>query len=559
MSNPTFEVLAQAVVAEGVKSVFTLMGNANMYWCDALARLHGVRLIHVRHEHCAVAMADGYARATGEVGVASVTCGPGFTQIITALAIAARSNIPIVVFAGEAPLAMPYHDQYIDIAPLTLASGAHFVPVRGTDRMFHDVREAFYVARTEHRPVVLGVPEDLQNQPFPGAAGYIPYVPSREIEPAGQRPAPDPGIVDRVVDTIRRAERPIILAGRGAVVAQAGPKLRELAERCGALLATTLLGKGLFDADEFGIGIAGGYATDLARRLFAEADLVIGCGASLGYYTTQGGILYKNARIIQIDTAPRGLWQGLRVAHLHLQSDAKLGAEAVLEGLRRRGIASKGWRTPELAQRIAAEPVDGKEFPARAGVVDPRKALLELDSVIPKNWDVVCGGAHFTDFVAPHLRGRSAERYHFITGFGAIGSALSEAIGIATTKPPGRVLLLEGDGSLLMHVQELETVTRHGIKLLICAMNDGAYGAEVHKFRARGMDPRQSMHGDVDLAAIARGFGLQGTRVCELGRFAKLLADYQEDPKATLWDIHIDGSIPSPFYRRRFFGESTTT
>jgi thiamine pyrophosphate-dependent acetolactate synthase large subunit-like protein len=369
---------------------------------------------------------------------------------------------------------------------------------------------------------------------------------------------PDPNVVDRIVDILRRAERPIILAGRGAVVAQAGPALRDLAGRCGALLATTLLGKGLFDADEFGIGIAGGYATDLARRLFGEADLVIGCGASLGHYTTEAGRLYKDAHVIQIDTAPRGLWQGLRVAHVHLHSDAKLGVEAVLERLRVRGIALKGWRTAEMAQRIAAEPPDGKQFPAKPDVVDPRKALLELDAVVPKDWDIVCGGAHFTDFVAPHLRGRSADRYHFISGFGAIGSALSEAIGIATTRPAGKVLLLEGDGSLLMHIQELETISRHRIKLLICALNDGAYGAEVHKFRARGMNPRESMHGYVDLAAIANGFGLCGANVHELQQFDKLMSRYSGDRKSALWDIHIDGTIPSPFYRRRFFGESTS-
>ena len=497
-------------------------------------------------------MADGYARATGRVSVASVTSGPGFTQIIMALVIGVRSKMPVVVFAGEALLAMPYHDQYIDQAHIALATGAHFVPVRVMDRIFSDVREAFYVARTERRPVVMGVPEDFQKQPFSYAGAYVP---STAIQPVRQYPLPDPNVVDRIVDIIREAQRPIIVGGRGSIVSCAGPALRGLAEQCGAVLATTLLGKGLFDVDEFGIGIAGGYATDLARELFAAADLVIGCGAGLGHYTTDVGRLYPSARVIQIDVNPRGLWEGLRIADLHLQADGKLGVEAVIERLRARGIASSGWRTAALAQRIASEPVDGKEFPARPGVVDPRKVLIELDRAIPKDWDIICGGAHFTDFVAPHLRNRSPERYHFITGFGAIGSALSEAIGIATTRNNGKVLLLEGDGSLLMHIQELETIKRHGLKLLVCAMNDGAYGAEVHKFRALGMNPRESTHGHGDLAAIAKGFGLRGAKINELGQAGKLLEDYGRDPTATLWDIHLDGSIPSPFYRRRFYGE----
>ena len=113
-------MLAQAFAAEGVEMLFTLMGDANMYWSAAMAELPGMKVVHARHEHCAVAMADGYARATGKVGVASTTCGPGFTQIMTALTIAARGNVPLVVFAGDSPLAAAWYIQQIDMAPLAL-------------------------------------------------------------------------------------------------------------------------------------------------------------------------------------------------------------------------------------------------------------------------------------------------------------------------------------------------------------------------------------------------------------------------------------------------------
>ena len=112
------DMLARAFAAEGVDTLFTLMGDANMYWSVAMAKLPGMKVVHARHEHCAVAMADGYARATGKVGVASTTCGPGFTQIMTALTISARSNTPLVVFAGDSPLAASWYIQQIDMAPL---------------------------------------------------------------------------------------------------------------------------------------------------------------------------------------------------------------------------------------------------------------------------------------------------------------------------------------------------------------------------------------------------------------------------------------------------------
>src|SRR5208283_2516762 len=141
-NNQVSDVLAQAFAAEGVDTLFTLMGDANMYW--------------------SAAMADNYARATGKVGVASVTCGPGYTQIMTALTMAARGNAPMVVFAGDAPIGASWYVQQIDQAPLALATGACFVPIRTIDRALDNVREAFYLARAERRPVVLSVPLDLQ-------------------------------------------------------------------------------------------------------------------------------------------------------------------------------------------------------------------------------------------------------------------------------------------------------------------------------------------------------------------------------------------------------------
>jgi acetolactate synthase I/II/III large subunit len=172
--NQVSDVLAQAFAAEGVDTLFTLMGDANMYWSASMADNQKVRLIHARHEHCCVAMADAYARATGKVGVGSVTCGPGYTQIMTALAMAARGNAPVVVFAGDAPIGASWYIQSIDQAPLALATGAHFVPIRTIGRALDCVREAFYVARAERKPVVLSVPLDLQTEEFPYLPDYVP-------------------------------------------------------------------------------------------------------------------------------------------------------------------------------------------------------------------------------------------------------------------------------------------------------------------------------------------------------------------------------------------------
>ena len=551
--NQVSDVLAQAFAAEGVDTLFTLMGDANMYWSAAMADNQATRLIHARHEHCAVAMADSYARATGKVGVASVTCGPGYTQIMTALVMAARGNAPVVVFSGDAPIGVPWYMQQIDQAPLALATGAHFIPIRTVDRALDNVREAFYVARAERRPVVLSIPLDLQKEAFPRRADYTP---STDLVPRSQVVMPDPALVDEVVAMISASERPVVIGGRGAVWSGARGTLESLAEESGALLATTLLAKGLFDGNPFALDIAGGFSSDLTREFFAESDLVIAAGAGLGHYTTDGGHLYPNAKVVQIDTSPRGMWQGLRTADLHIKADARATAEAIAGRLRERGIRRPGWRSNAVAARIASNTPDSREFPVSPGTLDPRPVVRELDAAVPKDWDVVVAGGHCFSISMTHLQGRQAGKYHTPLDFGAIGSGLSAAIGVAVARGNDRVMLIEGDGSLYQHIQELETLRRHGLKLLICVLNDGGYGAETHKFRATGGNPMHATHGRGDIAAIARGFGLNAATVTEMGQFDSLFREHRRASGATLWDVHTDDLIPSRSFRRNHYGEA---
>jgi acetolactate synthase I/II/III large subunit len=551
--NQVSDILAQAFAAEGVDTLFTLMGDANMYWSAAMADNQRARLIHARHEHCAVAMADAYARASGRVGVASVTCGPGYTQIMTALTMAARGNAPVVVFAGDAPIDSPWYLQQIDQAPLALATGAAFIPIRTIGRALDCVRDAFYVARHERRPVVLSVPLDLQKELFPVRPEYTP---SANLVPRAQIIPPDPAAVDDVTAMIAAAERPVVIGGRGAFWSGAREALEALAEASGALLATTLLAKGLFEGNPFAFDIAGGFSTDLGREFFAESDLVIGFGAGLGHYTTDGGRLYPKARVVQVDINPRGLWQGLKTADLHIRADARATAEAITRRLHERGIRRPGWRSNAVASRIAADLPDTKEFAVTPGTLDPRAVVREVDNTVPKDWDIVVAGGHCFSIAMTHLKRRPAGKYHIPIDFGAIGSGLSAAIGVAVARGNEKVMLIDGDGSLYQHIQELETVRRHGLKLLICILNDGGYGAETHKFRATGGDPNHAAHGRGDIAAIARGFGLEATTVNEMGRFERMFRDHQRSSLSTLWDVHIDDLIPSQHFRRAHYGEA---
>src|SRR5262250_375547 len=187
-----YDILAKAFVQEDVRTCFALLGDANMNWAARLSE-QGCRMIYVRHEHCALAAAMAYARKNRDVGVATVTCGPGVTQLITALPAAVRARLPLVVFAGEAPLKSGWYNQELDQAPIITATGAVYHRLHMPERMPVAIRDAFLQARRERRPIVVGIPFDLQDRPWTGAAD-LPK-PSQQLLP---RHSPIPPHADDV-------------------------------------------------------------------------------------------------------------------------------------------------------------------------------------------------------------------------------------------------------------------------------------------------------------------------------------------------------------------------
>ena len=548
-----YDALAEAFVAEGVDTQFILMGDGNMHWTTALSKLPGVRTVSFRHEHCTVAAAMAYHLTTGKIAAASVTCGPGLTQLMTALPAAVRARIPVVVFAGESPINARFYNQAIDQAPFVAACGAHYIAAHSLPRMLDHVREAFHVARHERRPVVIGVPYDMQKLPY---AQKTPYVPSTKYMPDGGRAQPDPEHVAALVERIAKAKRPVVIGGRGVLRSGAKAVVEALADRCGAALANTLPVRGLFDQHPYSLGVCGGYASNLAREVLGQADLVMAFGASMSYYTVDGGNIFPQAFVAQIDDAPRGLRDGMRAAHLYLKADARASAEAILAALEKSAGAGKPTaaviRTNQLAHRIATELPDDLPFEIGPGVVDPRAAIRAIDGVVPKDWDVISGSGHQSYFNS-QMRGRPADRFIAIREFGAIGNGLSYAIGVAAARRLGagsKVVLIDGDGSLLMHIQELETLKREGLRILICCLNDGAYGAEIHKFRADGIDDSGAIFGRPAFENIAQGFGLRGAEVRDLAKLPALFEEFNAQGDSAIWNIHISDQVTAPSMRK---------
>ena len=538
-----------------------------MNWAARLSGL-GCRMIYVRHEHCAVASAMAYARKNQDVGVATVTCGPGVTQLITALPAAVRAHLPLVVFAGEAPLKSGWYNQAIDQAPLITATGAAYHSLHLPARMPVAIRDAFLQARRERRPVVIGVPFDLQGLPWDGPAA-LPK-PSHQLLPRNSPRPPHPDDVTSAARLVAAAERVVVLAGLGAVEAKAGAACRALAAHTGGLLSTTLPARGLFHDDPFCVGIAGSFTPEVGLELLLQADLVIAVGCSLAYHAGGGGQLWPKAKTLQVDIDPVAVSQGQEVARHHLQADARLGVEALTAALTAASdttvtaasaaastaaviaaapARSELWRSDAIAARIRDTKPDNHVFEIEPGLLDPRRVVEALEAVLPQDWQLVNSGGHCSWFFA-QMPSRPQEQFLTIREFGAIGNGISFAMGVAAARPKQTVVLFDGDGSLMMHVQELETIQRHGLNILIVVINDGAYGSEVHKMRAEGLTEEGSVFGYSDFAGIARGFGLPGKTFTTLDDLPELVAEFAASGGAAVWDFRVSDKVVSPSIRR---------
>ncbi|HEX6295046.1 MAG TPA: thiamine pyrophosphate-dependent enzyme, partial [Burkholderiales bacterium] len=427
---------------------------------------------------------------------------------------------------------------------LITATGAAYLRLHMPERMPVAIRDAFLTARRERRPVVLGVPFDLQNRTWDGPAD-LPR-PSCEVLP---RPSPMPPHSDDVAKAaqlVAGAERVVVLAGLGAVEAGAGAACRALAARTGGLLSTTLPARGLFHDDPFCIGISGSFTPEVGLEYLTQADLVIAVGCSLAYHAGGGGQLWPKAKMLQVDIDPLGVSQGQEVARHHLRADARLGVEALTAALPAR---ERRWRSDAMAARIRDAKPDSHVFAIEPGLLDPRRVVEALEEALPRDWEMVNSGGHCSWFFA-QMPSRPQDRFLTIREFGAIGNGISFAMGVATARPDRTVVLFDGDGSLMMHVQELETIKRHRLNILIVVMNDGAYGSELHKLRSEGLPEDGSVFGYCDFAGIARGFGLPGMTFKNLDGLPKLVAEFAASGGAAVWDFHVSDKVVSPTIRR---------
>lgn len=504
------EAVGAALAASGVRVVFGVVGSGNFAVTNALVD-GGARFVAARHETGAATMADAYARVSGQVGVCTVHQGPGLTNATTGVAEAAKSRTPVLVLAADTGAAGVRSNFRIDQAGLAAAVGASPERAASPATAVADALRALQRAALERRTVVLNLPLDVAAAECPAG---VPPAPWRVPPP----PRPAAESVEALAELLGRAQRPLLIAGRGAVLAGAGPELFRLAERAGALLATTAVAHGLFRADPWSLGICGGFASPAAAELIRDSDLVVAFGAALTMWTTRHGrLLDPAATVVQVDVEPAALGANHRI-DLGVVADAAATARDVAGVLPTR----PGRRNPPTRERIASGRWARTAYAdaGGGGRIDPRTLSLGLERVLPAERTVAIDSGHFMGWPAMYWSVPDERGFVFTQAFQSVGLGLASAVGAAVARPDRLTVAALGDGGTLMSLPELETAVRLRLPMVIVVYDDAAYGAEVHHFGPSGAALDIVRFPETDFAALARGLGADGLTVCRTADLA---------------------------------------
>lgn len=500
-----YQGVAKILTEQPGGRVFGLLGDANLLYLAEYIRMSGGHFTASTHEAGAVAMADGYSRMSGTSSVASITHGPALTNAVTALVEAVRNRSRVVLITGDTPQRHG-HQQAIDIPAVVAPTGAGYERVFSAATAAADVYRAFRRAEAEERPVVLNVPFDALSEEIAPPPG-----PRQPDRPGAV--APDDNVLDRALGIIASAQRPILLAGRGAVRSGAHSSMRELAEILGAPVATTLLAKDWFAGLPYDLGIFGSLSTPAATTAIAAADCVIAFGAGLNRFTTGNGDLLRGKRLVRcdIDISRTGATTDADVV---VTGDATAIAERMTAQLNAVGWQATPWCGEELAEQLARD----RPYPPfrdRSGrdTVDIRTAMVRLDQLLPRERSVVTDVGRFAATAWRYLHAAHPSRFAHTANFASIGLGLGNAIGAAFAHPSTTTVCVAGDGGFMMNVSEFATAVRNQLPLVVIVVNDGAYGAEYAKLRSHGFDPALCFSEWPDLAGVSRAMGGRGITV----------------------------------------------
>ncbi len=503
------ELVGKTLAELGVGHVFGVVGSGNFTITNALIN-QGVPYTAARHEGGAATMADAYSRTSGAVGVVSVHQGCGLTNAATGIGEAAKSRTPMIVLAAEAVPSAVYSNFAMDQDSFAASVYAVSERVHSAQSAVADTVRAYRTAVNDRRTVVLNLPLNIQALPAPHDMEATEVAPREPIRPSRDS-------VRALAVLLENAQRPVFVAGRGGRGAK--QEILSLARHTGALVATSAVAKGLFNADDFDLGISGGFSSPLTAELIASADLIVGFGCALNMWTMRHGhLIGKAAKVVQVDLDEPALGAN-RPIDLGVVGDSAECAKDVLELLLAQKTAvRKGYRTPEVKQRIETQArwqqVEYADLSTDTSI-DPRALTKALNDILPTERVVSVDSGNFMGYPSQFLDVPDEDGFCFTQAFQSIGLGLYSAIGAALAQPHRLPVLGTGDGGFHMAIAELDTAVRLKLPLVCIVYNDAAYGAEVHHFGEADEVPDMGsvVFPETDFAAIGRGFGADGITV----------------------------------------------
>ncbi|WP_296873802.1 acetolactate synthase large subunit [uncultured Methanobrevibacter sp.] len=538
------EAIIESLKNMGVKTIFGYPGGQTIPFYDMLYDAD-IDHILVRHEQCAAHAADGYARASGEVGVCLATSGPGATNLVTGIGTAYMDSSPIVAITGQVPTHLIGNDafQEADIVGITMPIVKYSYQPKNPDLIPSIVKSSFEIASTGRPgPVLIDVPKEVQEGELTGFDDSL-------IETPGYNPTIKGNLrqIKKAHDLIKEAKKPMILAGAGVIIANASEELTKLAKTINAPVMTSLLGKGAFDeTDDLALGMLGMHGRKVSNDYVNESDLLIAVGIRFSDRTTgRLDSFAPDTKIIHIDIDPAEIGKNVEV-DLPIVGDAKniLSSLNKVFKIYKPSNEVNQWtdmikaKKQELLPRVTYDDVPLKP----QTVIKEISEVLTADSILTTDvgqnqmW-----AAHFFDTQKPR-------KFISSGGLGTMGFGFPAAIGAKIACPDDPVVSINGDGGFLMVCQELATVREYDIPVIAVVLENRTLGM-VYQWQSLLYNERHSqtlLGNSPDFVKLAESFGINGVRVEKPGETKEALSSAIKDNEPVLLNVVVDSEEALP-------------
>ncbi|WP_225181932.1 acetolactate synthase 3 large subunit [Pectobacterium aroidearum] len=541
------EMVVRSLIDQGVKHVFGYPGGAVLDIYDALHTVGGIEHILVRHEQGAVHMADGYARATGEVGVVLVTSGPGATNAITGIATAYMDSIPMVVLSGQVATSLIGYDSFqeCDTVGISRPIVKHSFLVKKAEDVPTILKKAFYLASTGRPgPVVVDLPKDIMNP-----ANKLPYVYPESVSMRSYNPTVQghKGQIRRALQTLLAAKKPIIYSGGGVINAECHEELLTLAEKLNLPVTTSLMGLGGFPGTHSQcLGMLGMHGTYEANTAMHNADVIFAVGVRFDDRTTNNLAKYcPNATVLHIDVDPASISKTVN-ADIPIVGDAKQVLTLMLELLAQDGAQQQFDALRDWWQGI--EQWRGRhclKYSTEGDKIKPQAVIETLHRLTEGKAYVASDVGQHQMFAALYYPFDLPRRWVNSGGLGTMGFGLPAALGIKLALPEETVICVTGDGSIQMNIQELSTALQYDLPVVVINLNNRFLGM-VKQWQDMIYSGRHSssyMESLPDFVKLAEAYGHIGISIDTPDELeSKLSQALAQKERLVFVDINIDSS-----------------